>query len=309
MAIPDYQTTMLPLLRELADGRERTVRELTDVLAETMGLSAEERERMMPGRQQLVFHSRVSWAKTYLKAAGLVKNPVRGRVCITDEGQRIAASDLPAVDTKFLQKYASFQEFLDRSKKKSSSDDAEAVDDDLQTDDETPLEQLTEAFQAIQEATIEELLTRLKNCSPRFFERAVIKLLLAMGYGGVEGSGHHTGQSGDGGIDGWIQQDKLGLDIVGIQAKRWEGTVGRAVVQQFVGSMDFIRAKKGVILTTSQYSREATTFVDRIEAKKVVLIDGAQLAELMISYDVGVTTTETYELKEVSNDFFDEDDG
>jgi restriction system protein len=170
----------------------------------------------------------------------------------------------------------------------------------------TPLELIDASYKSLRQATTVEMLSRLKSCSPSFFESVVVRLLMAMGYGGVAGHGTVTGKSGDGGIDGVIKQDKLGLDVVCIQAKRWDGAVGRPVVQGFVGSMDYIRARKGVIMTTSTFTKEAVDFVDRIEGKKVVLIDGDQLAGLMIEHGLGVVTTKTYELKEVSNDFFDE---
>jgi restriction system protein len=170
----------------------------------------------------------------------------------------------------------------------------------------TPLELIDAAYRSLRQETTEELLSRLRACSPAFFESVVVRLLMAMGYGGVAGHGTVTGRSGDGGIDGVIRQDKLELDVVCIQAKRWEGPVGRPVIQGFVGSMDYIQAKKGVIMTTSNFTRDAVDYVDRIEGKKVVLIGGDQLAELMIEHGLGVVTTKTYELKEVSNDFFDE---
>ena len=165
------------------------------------------------------------------------------------------------------------------------------------------------SFSTLRKATADELLARLQNCSASFFEQVVVRLLQAMGYGGVSGDASVTGKSGDGGIDGIIKEDKLGLDVVCMQAKRWGGSVGRPVIQGFVGSMDYIRAKKGVILTTSQFTKDALDYVDRIEGKKVVLIDGPQLAEVMIEHNVGVNPTKVYELKEVSNDFFDEDEG
>jgi len=169
----------------------------------------------------------------------------------------------------------------------------------------TPLELIDSAFHTLRQATADDLLAKLKACSPAFFESVVVQLLMAMGYGGIAGQGIVTGKSGDGGIDGVIQQDKLGLDVVCIQAKRWDAPVGRPVIQGFVGSMDYIRAKKGVILTTSTFTKEAEDFVHRIEAKKVVLINGEQIADLMIQHNLGVTSTKIYELKVVSDDFFD----
>lgn len=306
MAIPDFQSIMLPFLLELSDNRDTSVRELTDSLADKLNVTSDEREQLLPSGQQAVFHNRVAWAKTYLKAAGLVENPVRGRVRITSAGQALLKENPSRIDMKLLERFPSYCEFRDRSEPKTSDTTPTLP---VVAPTKTPLEQLTEAYQTIQEAVRQELLSRIRTCSPRFFEQAVVKLLLAMGYGGVTGDGQVTGQSGDAGIDGVIREDKLGLDVVCIQAKRWQNPVGRDVVQQFVGSMDFIRARKGVILSTSTFTRDATTFVDRIEGKKVVLIDGNRLAELMLSHNVGVTTTEVYNLKEVSNDFFDEDDG
>ena len=173
----------------------------------------------------------------------------------------------------------------------------------------TPLELIDAAYKSLRQATAEDLLSMLKACSPAFFESVVVRLLMAMGYGEVAGQGTVTDKSGDGGIDGVIKQDKLGLDVVCIQAKRWDGPVGRPIIQGFVGSMDYIRARKGVILTTSTFTKDAVDFVERIEGKKVVLINGDQLADLMIDHGLGVTTNKTYEIREVSNDFFDESEG
>jgi restriction system protein len=230
-------------------------------------------------------------------------------VRISLEGRGVLAQNPGEINMKFLEKYPGYMEFMRRSRKvRDDEPTAEIESEELEK--QTPQESLYLAYQTLREATKEELLTRLKNCSPRFFERAVMRVLLAMGYGGIQGDGDVTGQPGDGGIDGVIREDKLGLDLVCVQAKRWsENAISRATVQQFAGSMDIYKAKKGVILTTSTFSREAVSFVERIEGKRVVLIDGDRLTELMIDYNVGVTTTDTYEIKEVSNDFFDEDAG
>jgi restriction system protein len=262
---------------------------------------------MLPSGQQTLFNNRVGWAKTHLKGAGLISNPNRGKVTLSDEGRRVLASHSEAINCRFLRQYPSYLELVGRSRSDDASED-QGVVDGIESD-QTPLELMDESFHALRRATADELLLKLRECSPGFFEKVVVRLLQAMGYGGVSGEALVTGRSGDAGIDGIIKEDKLGLDVVCIQAKRWEGTVGRPVIQGFVGSMDFVRARKGVILTTSQFSRDAVDFVDRIEGKKVVLIDGPQLAELMIEHNVGVLSTKTYELKEVSNDFFDEDEG
>jgi restriction system protein len=306
MPIPDFQSIMRPLLKVLSDNKEWRMRDVAETLASRFELSPEERAEMLPSGQQTLFNNRVAWAKTHLKAAALLLNPTRGKVSLSDEGRRVLATNPDGINCRFLRQYPSYLDLVGRPRSEEPErGEAVEVDDSNQT----PLELMDESFQALRRATADDLLVKLKACSAGFFEKVVVKLLQAMGYGGVAGEALVTGRSGDAGIDGIIKEDKLGLDVVCIQAKRWEGTVGRPVVQGFVGSMDFVRARKGVILTTSQFSRDATDFVDRIEGKKVVLIGGPQLADLMIDHNVGVLPTKSYELKEVSNDFFDEDDG
>jgi restriction system protein len=237
--------------------------------------------------------------------AGLIDNPSRGNVCISPVGRTVIEKKPIAINCRFLKQFPSYLTSTGRT-----PDDVGGVkEEELLESTNTPLELLDSSFKTLHKATAEEMLDRLKACSPGFFEVVVVRLLVAMGYGGIAGDGWVTGKSGDGGIDGIIKEDKLGLDVVCLQAKRWDGSVGRPIVQGFVGSMDYIRAKKGVILTTSQFTKDALDFVDRIEGKKVVLIGGQKLADLMIEYKVGVTTTKVYELKEVSNDFFDDDEG
>jgi restriction system protein len=209
------------------------------------------------------------------------------------------------INCRFLKQFPSYLKFIGQIPGEAIEEKEETIIDSKQT----PLELLDASFSTLRKATAEDLLTKLKACSPGFFEQVVVRLLHAMGYGGVTGDSLVTGKPGDAGIDGIIKEDKLGLDVVCIQAKRWDGSVGRPVIQGFVGSMDYIRARKGVILTTSQFTRDGLEFVERIEGKKVVLIDGPTLANLMIEHNVGVKPTKVYELKEVSNDFFDEDEG
>lgn len=308
MAVPDFQTLMLPLLEALADGRERLVREVTASLADRFKLTDEERQEKLPSGEQTVVSNRVAWAKTHLKSAGLIDNPTRGRVKLSELGRQVLAQKPQAVNCRFLKQYPPYLKFIGQIEEADplSGGPATPAGDEAR---KTPMELLDESYRTLRKATAEELLSRLKACSPGFFEEVVVRLLRAMGYGGVTGEATVTGKPGDGGIDGVIKEDKLGLDVVCIQAQRWEGSVGRPVIQQFVGSMNYARARKGVIITTSAFTREASEFVDRIEGMKVVLIDGVTLAELMLDHDVGVTRTKVYELKEVSNDFFDEDEG
>src|SRR4051794_32525994 len=282
------------------------MRELTDLLAERFGLTEPERQEVLPSGQQSIFSNRVAWAKSHLKYAGLLENPTRGRVRISELGRKVLAEKPQAINVKFLKRFPSYCEFIGKSESKP---EGEGTGTTVIEEERTPLELIDVAYQSLALATAEEVLSRLRTFSPTFFEGVVVKLLMAMGYGGVAGHGAVTGKSGDGGIDGVIRQDKLGLDVVCIQAKRWDGPVGRPVIQGFVGSMDYIRARKGVIMTTSTFTKDGLDFVDRIEGKKVVLIDGGRLADLMIEHNLGVTTTKVYELKEVSNDFFDESEG
>ena len=284
------------------------MRELTDLLADRFELTEQERQEVLPSGQQSIFSNRVAWAKSHLKYAGLLENPTRGRVRISDLGRKVLAERPQAINVKFLKRFPSYCEFIGKSEPKEEPEATSGTTTVIE-EQRTPLELIDASYKSLRQATTEELLSRLRACSPAFFESVVVRLLMAMGYGGVAGHGTVTGRSGDGGIDGVIKQDKLGLDVVCIQAKRWDGAVGRPVVQGFVGSMDYIRARKGVIMTTSSFTKDALDFVDRIEGKKVVLIDGDRLAELMIEHGLGVVTTKTYELKEVSNDFFDESEG
>jgi restriction system protein len=305
VAIPDFQTVMLPFLEALQDGKERTMRELTEQLALRFMLTEEDRKEHLPSGPQSLFYNRVAWAKTHLKYAGLIDNPVRGKVSISQEGRKVLLQKPSTINCRFLKQFPTYLKFIGQT----PDQDGEGKEETVIESTQTPLELMDASFNTLRKATAEELLARLHTCSAAFFEQVVVRLLRAMGYGGVTGDASVTGKSGDGGIDGIIKEDKLGLDVVCMQAKRWDGSVGRPVIQGFVGSMDYIRAKKGVILTTSQFTKDVLDFVDRIEGKKVVLIDGSQLAKLMIEHNVGVNPTKLYELKEVSNDFFDEDEG
>ena len=278
---------------------------LPEALAVRFGLTDEERQELLPSGQQTLFSNRVAWAKSHMKNAGLILNPTRGKVSISDAGRKVLQQKPATINCKFLKQFPPYLTFIGQAPGQGN----EGKDETVLESTQTPLELLDASFNTLRKATVEELLAKLKTCSPGFFEHVVVRLLRAMGYGGVAGDASVTGKSGDGGIDGIIKEDKLGLDVVCIQAKRWDGSVGRPVIQGFVGSMDYVRAKKGVILTTSQFTKDALDFVDRIEGKKVVLIDGPKLADLMIEHNVGVNPTKLYELKEVSNDFFDEDEG
>jgi restriction system protein len=287
---------MLPFLQLLSDGQEWKMRDVVESLAGHFSLTEEERQEMLPSGQSKVFNNRVAWAKTHLKKAGLVDNPTRGKVRLSDCGRRVLGQNPESIDMKFLRQFDSYRTFIGELKEdKPGGISIDQVQNESQS---TPLELFEASYSTLRAALAEELLSRLIECSPQFFEQIVVKLLHAMGYGGQFGEGRVTNYSRDGGIDGVINGDKLGLDVVCIQAKRWQGTVNRSTIQSFVGSMDMIRAKKGVVITTSDFSRDAVDFVERIEGKRVVLINGKHLAQLMIDHDVGVSTTGAYTLKE-----------
>ena len=305
MPVPDFQAVMLPFLQLLSDGQEWKMRDVVESLAGHFSLTDEEREEMLPSGQSKVFNNRVGWAKTHLKNAGLVDNPTRGKVRLSERGRQVLGQSPESIDMKFLRQFDGYRTFIGELKEdKAGGNPIDQVQEESQS---TPLELFEASYSTLRAALAEDLQSRLIECSPQFFEHIVVKLLHAMGYGGQFGEGRVTNYSHDGGIDGVINEDKLGLDVVCIQAKRWQGTVSRPTIQSFVGSMDMIRAKKGVVITTSDFSRDAVDFVERIEGKRVVLINGKHLAQLMIDHDVGVSTTGTYKLKEVSNDFFEEE--
>lgn len=304
MAIPDYQTCMLPFLRYLSDGTEHTLRDAEDSLAEHFKLTPAERAELLPSGQQGIFKNRIGWARTYLKKAALLESPKRGVFKITERGLRTLASNPSRVDVKYLEQFPEFIEFRDASKPENGAS-AVAVTE-LPQSKTTPEEAIEVAHQGLREQLAAELLTRILGCTPTFFEQLVVELLVKMGYGGSRrDAGERIGQTGDGGIDGIIKEDRLGLDTIFIQAKRWQGSVGRPEIQKFVGALQGQRAKKGVFITTSTYTAEAADYATRIDTK-VVLIDGKQLAGLMIDFDVGVAPAATYVVKRIDSDYFEE---
>ncbi|MGQ9661752.1 MAG: restriction endonuclease [Kiritimatiellia bacterium] len=301
MAIPDYQSCMLPLLRFYGDGQDHAFREAVNALAREFKLTDAERREMLPSGQQGVFDNRVGWARTYLKKAGLIEAPRRGVNRITKRGLDVLKQNPDRIDVSFLDQ---FQEFKNFRALRHAKPDEEA---ELDRNNKTPEESLEAAYQKLRSDLVADLLQRLKTCSPTFFERLVVNLIVKMGYGGTrKDAGQAIGRSGDGGIDGIIKEDKLGLDAIYIQAKRWENTVGRPEIQKFVGALTGQRAKKGLFITTSDFSSDAEDYVSRIDAK-VVLIDGETLAQLMIDHNVGVSTVSTYEIKKVDSDYFSEE--
>ena len=304
MAVPDFQSLMLPLLRMAGDGREHSLAEARDTLTTEFKLSAAEVQELLPSGRQPKFANRVAWAKSYLQQAGLLVTPRRAHFQISDRGRAVLATTPPRIDIKFLEQYPEFVEF--RTPKAEQAAGPLELPSSTQPDRETPEEALETAHQKLRVGLASELLSRVKAASPQFFERLVVELLIRMGYGGSRrDAGQAIGRSGDEGLDGVISEDRLGLDVVYVQAKRWDSTVGRPEIQRFVGALHGKRAKKGVFITTSSFSADAAAYVDHVDPK-VVLVDGRRLADLMLDFGVGVTTSAIYEVKRVDSDYFDE---
>jgi restriction system protein len=303
MGVPDFQSLMLPLLRIAGDGKEHPLAEARARLGSEFKLTQAEQDERLPSGRQSRFANRVAWAKVYLEQGGLLLSPRRGHFLISDRGRDVLKAPPKRIDIKFLGQYPEFVEFRtpkSEAEKPFTPPLVEAPDAD------TPEEALEAANVKIKASLASEVLTRVKAGSPDFFEKLVVELLLKMGYGGSRtDAGQAVGKAGDEGIDGVISEDRLGLDIVYLQAKRWEGSVGRPEIQKFVGALHGKRAKKGVFITTGSFSSDAAAYVEHIDPK-VVLIDGRRLAEFMIDFEVGVTTARTYHVKRVDSDYFEE---
>lgn len=301
MAIPDYQTIMLPLLRLLGDNEEHFLRDAVQQLADEFQLTEEEKRQLLPSGVSTVIGSRVGWARTYLHKAGLVESKRRGCIQISARGAAILKKNLARIDVEFLRQYPEFIEFQTPKKDK----DRNQVEF-LTSSDATPEEALDTAYQKLRADLEAELLERVKAAPPAFFERLVVDVLVKMGYGGSRtDAGQAVGRSGDGGIDGIIKEDRLGLDVIYIQAKRWENTVGRPEVQRFAGALQGHRARKGVFITTSSFTKEAEEYAKSIDTK-IVLISGFQLAKLMIDQNVAVSVVGSYEIKKIDSDYFED---
>ncbi len=309
MPVPDYQSLMLPLLQYAAIRNEEiTTNQAVEFLAEKLNLTEEDLREMLPSGTQSTFVNRVGWAATYLKKAQLMEPTRRGYYRITARGQELLAQNPKLINVELLEQYPEFVEFK-RLKGTRSKNSVNITEKKLITDlsTATPSEVLEAAYQNLRDELADELLAKLKAASPAFFERVVVELLVKMGYGGSRSdAGRAIGRSSDGGIDGIIKEDKLGLDVVYIQAKRWNDTpVGRPDVMQFAGALQAHRASKGIFITTSRFTNEAKEYVSQI-GSKIVLVDGEQLSNLMIENDVGVSTVALYPVKKIDNDYFDE---
>jgi restriction system protein len=304
MPIPDFQSIMLPLLKILADGKVYKYREIIEALVREFQVTEAERKEMLPSGQQEIFANRVGWAKTYLKKAGLIDSPQRATFVISEKGKEILSQNPARIDAKFLRQFPEFQEFNRVNKQNETI----TLESNLSTSDQeqNPEELLENSYQEIRQALATDLLSILRKLSPDDFEKLVVELLVKMGYGGsIRDAGKAVGKSGDQGIDGIIKEDRLGLDIIYIQAKRWadNNAVGRPEIQKFVGALAGQGAKKGIFITTSYFTQEALEYAPRNEIK-IVLIDGEELGQLMIDYNLGVSTQKIYEIKRIDHDYF-----
>jgi restriction system protein len=308
MSIPSHEEAMLPVLNVLGDGEARHRRTLAENVAEHFQLSTDDRSQMLPSGKAPVFRSRTGWALSYMKQAGLVTSPRRGWYQITPLGKDVLKAIPDRIDNEFLMRFDGFRDF--RARSRSEAPVAGGPDDGVEVlpvaPIEPPDEALERAYGRLRIAVESELVDTLKNVAPAFFEQLVIDLLVRMGYGGNRAEAARAiGRSGDEGIDGVIDEDRLGLDSIYVQAKRWESSVGRPELQKFAGALQGQRATKGIFITTSTFTRDAEDYALRI-GTRIVLIDGRRLAALMFEYDIGVAPKRTYIVKDIDGDYFDD---
>ena len=301
MSVPEFQSFLKPLLDIALDGKVHTTKEAREIIAKKMNLTEEDLKEVLPSGTQTKFDNRVAWAKSYFQQAKVLSSPMRGAFQITERGHELHHQNHERISIAILNQYPEFLEFHTGNRQnKESANVSEGTS-------ETPEELLQKSYQSIRKDLANEVLDRIKNNSPKFFEQLVVDLMIAMGYGGSRAdAGKSIGQSGDEGIDGIIKEDKLGLDVIYLQAKRWEGTVGRPEIHRFVGALHGKRARKGVFITTGRFSEDAIEYVENIDPK-VILIDGMQLSSLMIDFNLGTSITTVYEIKRIDSDYFAEE--
>ena len=307
MAVPDFQSLMQPFLKLTADGNEHSLSEIIETLALQFNLSESDRNELLPSGRQRKFDNRVGWSRTYLLKAHLITSMGRARFRITERGIKVLNEGTNYINIKFLTRFPEFVTFKAINGKENKTEENDQSSQDIvEKTNQTPQEILETSYLNLRQNLAQELLERIKKSPPKFFETLVVDLLIAMGYGGSrKDAGQAIGQVGDGGIDGIIKEDKLGLDAIYLQAKRWEGTVGGPVVQGFAGALMGKKARKGILITTSNFSQQARNYASNLDMK-IILIDGEQLAQLMIDADVGVAEESRYVLKKIDLDYFGE---
>jgi restriction system protein len=310
MAVPDFQTLMRPILEALEDGQPQSTKSIREYLVGQFALTPEDLIEKIPSGKAKTFQNRVGWALTYLLRAGLLSRPKRSIYQLTDRGNEMLEANPNSIGISDLKQFEEFQAFHTAAKQPGSGpDQAASTNGSAQPSTQTPEEQIESAYNELRATLIADLLDRILEQTPEFFEGLVLDVLQEMGYGGKVGSPvHHLGQTGDEGVDGVIREDELGLDLIYVQAKRWTHTVGRPEIQKFFGALHGKRATKGVFITTSDYSGEAKAYAEGV-SPRIVLVDGNELARLMIDYGVGTTTiTDRYVLKRVDLDYFASED-
>jgi restriction system protein len=308
--VPDFQTIMLPVLEVLKDKKEHSLQDLIQQISDKFNLSVEERNEFVPSGTQTKIYNRVTWVMTHFKKAKLIVSPKRSTFIISEAGLKTLKSNPQRVDLKFLKEIPEYRQWEKTYIKNWQENHFSEKDNEITVQQEdttqTPEELLDYSYSQLKEVLAIEIIEKIKECSPKFFERLVVDLLIKMGYGGYrKEAGRVIGKSGDGGIDGIINEDKLGLDSIYIQAKKWEGAVGRPEIQKFVGALAGQGAKKGIFITASFFTKEARKYQPKNDTK-IVLIDGKDLADLMIEHNIGVATKINYEVKKIDSDYFEE---
>lgn len=306
MPVPSYEDFMLPMLQLINDGEIYQIKEVREELATVLNLSDDDKKELLPSGKMPVYRSRIGWAKTYLKKAGLIDNSIRGKIKITKRGTQVLQSKPHKIDSQFLMQFDEFLTFMNGTKTEILDT---VVPGSMAPRSISPEERLEQSYQEIKNSLASDLLDQILSMSPAFFEKLVVELLVAMGYGGsLREAGMILGRSGDGGVDGLIKMDKLGIDEIFIQAKRWDRTnsVSSVDIRNFIGALTIKGARKGVFITTSKFTRDALS-VSQQPNFKVALIDGEKLVNLMIEHDLGVSTYEQYTIKKIDSDYFSED--
>jgi len=303
MAIPGYQEFMFPILKFLFDGNIHYKKDIITKMVSEFKLSQEQLEEKLPSQQEPTYINRISWAITYLKKAGLLHSPSRAHFSITDEGKNVVKKNITNLNAKYLKKYESFLEF----QKISHKQEGNKIIDENEKEAQTPSEKMISYYEIIKKSICDDLLNKVIEQTPDFFEHLVVDLIVAMGYGGnIEDAGRATKKTNDEGIDGLVKEDKLGLDIIYIQAKRWKkgNVVGRPEIQKFVGALAGQGARKGIFITTSNFTKEAMEYKPKNDTS-IILIDGQKLVELMYEYNIGVSTEKCFEIKRLDSDYFE----
>ena len=298
--VPQYHTLMLPLLKVMSGGAEMTTNQMRDAVADRLDLTPEALSQRLPSGSQTAFDNRMGWARTYLFKAGLLERPRRATYVISQSGKDLMMNPPDAIDPEFLRSYGQFNDFISATRdSKEALSGSEGVDGSL-----TPEEQIEKGVRSIQQELQEEVLERVRQLPPEGFEQLVLRLLVGMGYGGSMADVQGVARGADGGVDGVVNQDHLGLDRIYIQAKRWEGSVGRPVIQGFVGALAGVGASKGVIMTTSSFAQPAQDYVRTLTDRRIILLDGQRMSGLMLKHGIGVSTKQTFVIQRMDEDFF-----